>query len=203
MIEPTRKPKFLEQDEDKATDFMRKVAAARAENPAASYESVLAATAKKYPNLYQQHSYKIAGNNYATDSFLTPPDTNYFKQVSDLIFSELRKVDPDIAYSRAVSITATTYPRLHEGHIAERTGIPIRQTQVRLSDREEAAKKPLSKDVGFDRLRFARKAFPFLIQSHLTELKRHNKDAAYETALREAATIFSEMYLDYQLSTGA
>lgn len=202
----SRKPEFIESNPPQ-TEFSKLVSreyeAAKSQNPNAKYVDVVADVAKRRPSLYQQHQLKIGGNEFAQDSYVIPPDQDYFRQVAKLVFSELRRANADTEYADAVSLTMDLYPRLHEKHIAERVGTSVCQTPICLSDRTEASKKPLSKGIKFDRFRFARKALPVLTRSHLTELKRDNKNATYETALRSTAEIFGELWLDYQLACGA
>lgn len=202
MKQPSRKPIF-QNPEPMTTDFSQLVdaefQAAKARDPNIKYEKVLAKLAQERPDLYEAHAHKVGGDKYAT---LDGVESPYFKKVSDLYFSELKKVDHDAQPAAAVAQCAALYPSLFEAHLAGKLGVFIPQTRVQLSDRKELPAK-MGKGVTLDRLAFARRCFPRLVADRWAELKQDDRDAKYEAALRETASRFLEVHQDYILSLAA
>lgn len=203
-MENFRKPRFLEQDDAPKKDSFERILdselqSAKAQDPNVSFETVLAAVAKKHPEQYELHARKIGGDQYASIDTVENP---YFKKVSDLYFSELRKQYPNADYSDAVAECSGLYPKLYESHLAGRLGVSIPQSRVTLSERKNAT-AVTGKQPTLDRFRFAKRAFTALVQNHLDELKKANAAARYEQALSESAARFSELYCDYQIAVGS
>lgn len=201
-MNPSRKPRFLEQDDSREKDNFElildtELAAVRTEDPHVAFEKVLQQTAQKFPEQYELHNRRIGGDQYAT---IDTTESPYFRKVADILFNELKKVDRGAQYSDAVAISAGFYPQLFEQHVSEKIGVSLPQRAVQLSDRRKVTTNPAVK---IDRFRFARKALPTLVQDHLDELRVKNPDAGYQQALSETASHFVELYQDYNISLSA
>lgn len=194
-----RKPEFVPEQTNFQKLLDTELKAAKAQDPDVSFEAVLAATAKKHPELYELHNRRIGGDSYAIIDTVENP---YFKKVSDLLFNELKKVDRNAQYADAVAQCASFYPQLFESHLAEKIGVSLPQPKVQLSDRRKAS-ATTGKGVSLDKFKFARRAFPQLVQEHLNEQKAEDKNARYEASLSEVSTRLPELYSDYVISLSA
>lgn len=153
-----RKPQFIPPEKDNFERILdAELAAAKLKNPTVKLEQVLQETARKFPQAYELHARRVDGDPYASSAIASDPSP-YFKKVSDIYFSELRRVDPHAQYADAAAACADAYPQLYERHVAETTGLPVIQSRVTLSDREHLPAK-IGNGIILDRFSFADEHF--------------------------------------------